>query len=338
LVAVALARELGILGVLGAFSVAHFAGTAYLWSWLPRRSPAEGATPFADRRRLARFALPVLFSTLLGQVVLRQSETLFLGYYFPPEVAGYYGAAYGLAQRAIEFVPLALWPLALASLAAVWIGDTARLERQLERYWKLLITLALPLAVFGLVCFDRIFVWIFGDAMADGAPICRWLALVFLVSSLAQPLSMSCYVLERTGTLLRVLIASATCNIALDLLLIPRLGAIGALLAVAATFVFHASCLACVARRLVPGLRFPFGHFARVAAACSPLIIAIPLRSALGYSWVMLPAAGLLGVATLIAFRRARVFGAEEATWLGRLPLSTKWRSRLLALLCPDAP
>ncbi|MEQ8762296.1 MAG: oligosaccharide flippase family protein [Planctomycetota bacterium] len=326
-IAAALWLEGGIRSVLAIYALVHLLGSLFLWSRLPKEGAAETAIPM---RRLLRFAVPVIGTMVVGQVVLRQSETLVLGLCRSNIEAGYYGAAYNLAQRFMEFVPAALWPLVLATWSAYHVRDPERLPGLIDRYWRVLLLITVPITVFGMMFFDRVFWMLYGEEMQPGALLCAGFFGVFLLTFLCQPIGMAFYVLEKPSINLRVQGLCAAVNLTLDFLLIPPLGIWGGFLAVALTFVVGDFATYWVGRRLMPGLRFPAGYLARIGLAMLPLLVFLPLRSWIENPLQLLLVAFAFGAVLLASLKLTRVVGPWEVDLLERIPLPGKVRKPLL--------
>ncbi len=326
-ISVALALEGGILGVLGVYAGVHLFGSVYLWSRLPPGGRSSSSVPL---RRLMRFAVPVIGTMIVGQVVLRQSETLVLGLFRPQAEAGYYGAAYNLAQRFMEFVPAALWPLVLATWSAYHVRDPNRLPGLIDRYWRVLLLITVPITVFGLLFFDRVFLFLYGDEMREGALLCAGFFAVFWLTFLCQPIGMALYVLEKPGINFRVTGVSAVCNVALDLLLIPPFGIWGGFAAVAITFLVSDLLMYGVGRRVIPGLRFPWRYVWRLGLAMIPLLVFLPVRGWIQHPGHLVLVSGAFLVVLLASLRVTRVVGSGEVDLLERIPMPGRLRRPLL--------
>jgi O-antigen/teichoic acid export membrane protein len=279
------------------------------------------------------YALPIALAALINQILWRSSDTLVIGYYRTPEEVGFYNAAYNLAQMVLEFVPLAIWPVVLASLSEVHALKPTDLARGTRLYFRLLFVLVIPLTVTGLVLGGTAYQVMYGNAMAPGAPLCQAFFLVFLIGFFATPLRMALFVKERVMVNLWVGAVGAAINIALDLLLIPAHGMWGAVWAVAVALLVSGGLQYLVTRRDVPGLAIPWDCGARVLLASSVALLLWPLRGQLA---APLPLVGALAGVTLLQFlllRVLRVFGEEERTLLQRsnLPLK-RWLLRLLGM------
>ncbi len=138
----------------------------------------------------------------------------------------------------------------MAAWAATRSEGVAELYRRGSKY---LLLAGLPVAVFGLLESDRFITFLFGDAYAPSAAASRLLlpAATFMFLSNFGETTLAC--VNRWGTIVVVSTAALVVNVALNLLLIPRLGYLGAawstLVTEAVYFVLTAAALRTYDRR-----------------------------------------------------------------------------------------
>jgi O-antigen/teichoic acid export membrane protein len=311
-------------------------GIVLLAPGLPRILPwaaGSGGAGLPLSRNL-RYALPIALVALVNQILWRSSDTLVIAHYCRPELVGFYNAAYNLAQMVLEFVPLAVWPVVLASLSEAHALRPDDLLRGTRLYFRLLFVLVIPLTWTGLVLGGQAYRVMYGAAMDPGAPVCQALFGVFLVGFLATPLRMALFVKERTVVNLWVGAVGAAVNIGLDFLLIPTLGMWGAVWAVACALLVSGALQFLVGRRELPGLRVPWGCFFKVLAGSAVVLPLWPLRHHLVTPLPLLAVMAAATLAQFVVLRALRVFGEEERRLLERSGLPMK--SLLLRLLGPS--
>lgn len=284
------------------------------------------------RRRMLRYALPIAVGAVINQILWRSSETLVIGYYWQAKDVGYFNLAYNLPQMILEFVPLAIWPIMLASLAEVHARRPAELARGIRLYFRLLFVLVVPFALTGFVFGGQAYLVLYGAEMAPGAPLCQALFLVFLLAFFTTPLRMALYVKERAMLNTGISAIGAVINVALDFVFIPRYGIWGGVWPVAIALLCTGILQYVYSKRLLPEIGIPWGHFLRVLAGSAIVLPLWWLRSWLG---APLPLAGaLIGITLLqlLLLRALRVLGSEERELLlqSNLPLKG-WLADLLA-------
>jgi O-antigen/teichoic acid export membrane protein len=320
-----------IWAVAGSFAL----GTVLLGPDIRRSIPLEGGSTGGSlpAGRVMRFALAVTAGALTAQVLWRSSEVLIVGHYMGAKAAGYVNLAYNLPQLILEFIPLAIWPIILASLAEVHVRRADDLLRGIGLYFRLIFLLVFPLGLTGFVLGGQAYLVLYGEQMAPGAPLCQAYFLVFLLSFLVTPLRMALFVKERVMVNTYIALVGAVINVGLDFVLIPRYGIWGAVPPVTIALLCSDGLQYYLSRRLVPGLDIPWGYMLRVlvgSAVVGPLWL---VRDHLHEPFTL---GGALVGATLAQFlvlRAMRIVGDEERDLLlrSRVP----FRELLARLIAP---
>jgi len=327
----AVKRGWGVEGALLALGAGSAAGSLVLLrGFLAEAAP--GAARLERERigagRVARYSLPLVGRSFLGQIVWRQSEALIVGYWWGAAMAGQFNLGYNFPQRVLEFVPLAIWPLVLAGLSEVEYRKRENLPRAISLYYKFLFLLVVPLAFFGVTLGDRVVVLLYGPEMVQAGTLARLFFVVFVIAFLGTPLHMATYVVEKTWANLAVGLVGAAVTLGLDLLLIPKYGVLGGVPPTAVGLVVSNSLQYALAKRYVPGLAIPWRHFLRVSLASCAILAVYPARPLTGSPAGL--AAACLGCAALfvLSARLLRVLGEEE-----REVLAGRRELRILARL-----
>jgi O-antigen/teichoic acid export membrane protein len=313
----------GVPGVLVAGAAGNAVACALITGRLRAASAfAEGGSG-ADVApgRLWRYSLPFAAIGVLNLVVWRQSETLLLAHFRTAEEAGFFDLAYRVPQTVLEFVPGTVWPLIMAGMSEAYTRDPARLRVVVERYYRLLFLLCAPLCAAGVVLGGRVVGAVFGENMSAAALPTQVFFAIFTVSFLSTPLSMALYVLERTHVNLLVYLLLALINVGLDLILIPKYGVPGAMIPVAIAIAVQPAAYFLAVRRRVPGISIPFAFIGRCFLASSAVLVAVPVLWRLDGLPGLLAATTAAGVALAWAYRRARLFSADELDAVAAIPV-----------------
>jgi O-antigen/teichoic acid export membrane protein len=299
---VALALDAGVPelagGILASATAAAAAGLLLTPSGVPLR-------PRIDRvlwRRLLRAATPLAVAYGFVSVYFYIDIALLARLSSSSQV-GLYDAAYRFMFLGI-LIPGAIVSSVYALAAESAASDRARFAR-LARELLSLCALALPLPVI-VLCADPegLLRLLYGGAYADGAPVLRVLGIgvaLTIATGVVGPLLIA---LGEERVTLRISIAAAVLNVALNLELIPSLHAVGAAIATVATeLVVLVPATVVLLRR--GGIRFDRGQLGRIAlAGGGGLGVALLVEGVL-----LAPAAGLatylvLGLVTGALSRR----------------------------------
>ncbi len=182
-----------------------------------------------------RFSGTVWLTTLANFGLQSQSDVLMLGALVPDKMQiGLYRAAVMPVQRLMGFIMGGWQGIAMPVLSeAAATGGSAAIQKAWSAYVKLILLLAAPLLLLLAVTADTFLPLLYSDAYASSVALLQLYALVsilgFAVGFGLNTKLMQTLHLETLALRLR-LIASVL-NIVLNLILIPRFGAAGAVLA-----------------------------------------------------------------------------------------------------------
>lgn len=250
-----------------------------------------GALDGASGRRVLRFASGMALITLLNAVVWDKSEIFFLHRFCPPAEVGYYGLAFGWSARLFGLLPGVLTGVLMPLVAGLYgADDAAGLRRLYALVLRALGLLAFPLGALGALGAEPLMA-LYGPEFAGVVPPLRVLFLSGTVVQLAYAGSSLALGLERQRFILWANVAVGAANVALDLLLIPGGGALGAA---------WANALSQAGASLLSGLyialrlRFPTPVLALARTALAAALAALPACALL---WLRAPVALPLGLA-----------------------------------------
>lgn len=186
-------------------------------------------------RQLARYALPMA-ATAAGFLIYTQADILLVQYFLSTEEVGIYGTAVRLMD--LLHVPAA----AVGASAAVYFVGSARTaaagaQDLFHLVTRGLLLVYLPTGAFLVLFGSEVVELVFGSAYVEAGVIVAIYVPFMVFKSLAGTYSLA---LDYLGyaTLRAVLVtASASANILLNLILIPRYGIVGAAVATLVTYV-----------------------------------------------------------------------------------------------------
>lgn len=189
--------------------------------------------------QLLRFLWPLAAMNLLT-VLFQRVDIFLLNSLTTPAEVGQYGLAFQVAFIFPLFTS-ALFTALLPRVSAMKTHEELRAYR--IQAFKLYPVVVLA-AVAGAVILPVVVVLIFGDKYAPAIPILRLLILSFGINLLFNPLGLILYALERPHALTWIQALKLPFLVAVDLLLIPAFGGVGA--AVGITLVRAAGVVAIV--------------------------------------------------------------------------------------------
>jgi O-antigen/teichoic acid export membrane protein len=326
--------DYGVVGVFLATAAGNLASTLMVTRNVKWHLGAESSREKpggVEWARLFRFSLPFAVIGVLNVIVWRQSETIFLAHFRGAAEAGFFDLAYRLPQTALEFIPLTVWPIIMAGMSEAYAKDQSKLNKAIDRYYRMLFLLSAPVCVIGMTLGGRVIPILYGETMAPAAIPTQLFFVIFPLSFLGTPLSMALYVIEKSHANLLVYTVLAIINVGLDLLLIPRFGIIGAMipvgLAIAASPLLYRYVLA----RYVSGTRIPFAFIGRCFLASSPVLIMLPFAGLIRGVFELCLAVTVACALVVFTAKRMKLLGKEELDMLGSVPIPAV--NRLLKLV-----
>ena len=293
----AIGAGLIVLGLRGAAPVAGLGAAAavVLVFVLPAelKRGAGGTFVSAKAQAYAAYGLPVALSLILALALATTDRFLIAGF-LGESAVGVYHAGYSLANRTLDV--MFIWLGAAggpALIVALERGGQASLAKAAREQAGFMLALALPASV-GLALVARPLADVMvGPGLRDGAAgVTPWIAASALFSGLTTYYTHQAFTLgRRTGLLLFAMSVPAAANVGLNLVLIPRLGLTGAMVATTASY--GLGLLASIALgRLARPLPIPFGELLRAGAASLVMAAVVMRLPALGGALELLAKAG----------------------------------------------
>jgi O-antigen/teichoic acid export membrane protein len=180
-----------------------------------------------------REALPFGLTGVFGMIYTNISSVM-LSVMQGNEVVGWYNAAYRLIL-VLLFIPAAFGLAIFPNISRFYIISQSSLRVAIEKYFKYMVILALPIAVGTTLVADRIILLVFGQGYTQSI-----IALQILVWTVVLTFAGAAFVkmFESTNRQIVVARVSGICmaaNIILNLLLIPRFSYVGASIATLVT-------------------------------------------------------------------------------------------------------
>ena len=223
-----------VYAYLASIALTCIAFAVYAAKKLPGSVKEENANAHSLRKELLLFSLPLLAITMLG-MIMHWTDTLMLGYFKTPDVVGLYNVALPLAN---------LIPVVLTSMNFLYVPIGSQLYSQnlmdeLRRNYAILtkwmFALTLPLFLIILLFPESVLNILFGPRYIQASIALQILALGMFIHTFLGPNGVTLIITGKTRFSMWTSLIGAIMNIALNILLIPTLGIVGAAIASAAS-------------------------------------------------------------------------------------------------------
>ncbi|NUO79806.1 flippase [candidate division KSB1 bacterium] len=285
-----------ILGVL--IYVWLFVRLLYREGMMARLRAGELSVPF---REIFSFTIPMMTSDLVS-IVIHSADALLLGYFHGPAEVAFYRVVLPAAK---------LNSIVMTSFSMLFTPTASRLFAKQdfaginELYWRTAVWLAVlsfPVFVLTFSIADPLTVFLYGERYARSGLILALLSLGYYFSAALGFNGLTLKVIGKLRFIVNINIAAAVANVLLNLLLIPKFGALGAGIGTASTMIIH-NIFKQAGLRYASGLRLfdkkYFSFYALIAGSAIGLfvfqeIFAVPIYVAvalcvlvsLGVLWV----------------------------------------------------
>jgi O-antigen/teichoic acid export membrane protein len=222
--------------------------------------------------------------SLVLALALATTDRFLIASFLGDAAVGVYHAGYSLANRTLDV--MFIWLGAAggpALIVALERGGHDALQKAAREQGALMLALTLPASV-GLALVARPLADVMlGPALRDGAAaVTPWIAASALFSGLTTYYTHQAFTLgRRTGLLLLAMAVPAALNLVLNVILIPRLGLTGAL--VATTCSYGVGLVVSISLgRLAQPLPLPWGAIARAGLAAAAMGVVVASLPSLG--------------------------------------------------------
>ena len=242
---------------------------------LPFILPAElreARSGYIDGERLKSYAVygyPIAASLGLA-LVLASTDRFLLALFMNEAAVGAYHAGYSIANRTLDVLFIWLGSAGAPALVmALERGGREQLQAAAREQASTLILIGLPAAVGVALVARPLSEFLIGEDLRNAATLVTpWIALSALLSGMTVYYFHQAFTLgRRTGWLLAAMSVPALANVALNVLLIPRFGVLGAAWATAASFAVGLMASWAMGRRILP-LPMPWTTLLQCALCC----------------------------------------------------------------------
>lgn len=247
------------------------------------RESHGGRFDHARAKPYLAYGVPVALALSLN-IALDAGDRFLIALFLGPEAVGIYAAGYGIADKTVGL--LCIWAAAAGGpmMMAAWEREGRQAVREVSaQVARTLMLIAAPAAAGLALVAQPLAEVMIGEGMrVEAAEIIPWIALSGLISGFVLHYVSEAFQLSRRTALhAGLMVVPAVTNVALNIVLLPWIGLMGAAYSTVACYALALVLLAVVSRRLAP-LAWPWLDFLRIAGACAAMAIAVRLMPALG--------------------------------------------------------
>ena len=247
------------------------------------RQARQGVVDAARLKTYAAYGYPIAASLTLA-VVLASTDRFLLAAFMDEAAVGAYHAGYSLANRTLDVLFLWLGSAGQPALVmALERGGLDRLKEAAREQASTFILIGLPTAAgVALVARPLAEVMIGEELRVAAASVTPWIALSALLYGLTAYYFGQAFTLGRkTRLLLAAMVVPAVANVALNIVLIPRFGILGAAWATAISFGLGMLVTLALGRRVL-ALPIPWDALVRCLVATGLMALVVARLPAIG--------------------------------------------------------
>jgi O-antigen/teichoic acid export membrane protein len=239
-VGVAALLHSGVMGMLWATLVGLWVGVWLFYRAVERcllRLPADSQiySPSIEQpdllRRITRFSFTISYVLLLDSIVWQRSEVLFLKWYSTLAQIAFYTLAYSIASKLGEIATIitsTLLPLFSESYGRDNFGEIGQIFVNALKYLQMVMV---PLCLLAAAMAGPLVRLVYGSSYLPSVLVLQVLLICQAFTSIGSVGSSLLLGTERQGFIAKWGTLIAILNVVLDLILIPRYGAVGAAVA-----------------------------------------------------------------------------------------------------------
>lgn len=224
--ALALYLDTGYFGLIAANLSAIAVMTLICWKGLRRLGVRPGRLNLSAWRPLLRAAIPFgVIGFTLG--LSYKFDTVLLNIFHGDAVTGYYNAAYNLIFSSVvisNVINTSLYP----SLTRRAAQNAESLGGIYERAFRYLLTISIPIAVGGILLADQIIPFLFGEGYEPAVQVLRIVIWAVPLMFVSEFLGYVVIVNGQERRVARAVLISTGLNVAVNLIVVPLYGFVGA--------------------------------------------------------------------------------------------------------------
>jgi O-antigen/teichoic acid export membrane protein len=227
-------------------------------------------------RELLGFGIPMMIGYELSGIVLAVGDRYVIAGTIGNEPLGLYGAAYNLCQYVqavlITSVGQAVMPIYIKMFDEKGPEETsAFITRSLRTYALMAAPVVAGVAAVG----PELLPALASEKYASAAPVLGWVIAGMAVDGTNAMLGAGLFIQRKTRVIMAIVVSCAALNIGLNLVLVPRMGIIGAAIATLVCYSVTALALGTAGRRL---LRVPLPWMTILRAAGTAAVMYLVVR------------------------------------------------------------
>lgn len=178
---------------------------------------------------ISKYSLSTSAIVVLDLILMERSEIFFLKIFSQVEQIAFYSIAFGVVSKIMILIPGSISGVLMPAVAAqIGASSQKAIEASFYKVTRYLIFITFPIILCGLIFAELFVSLVYGF---EYLPMVSVLKLLFIsggLSAIVAGASSVIYGIGKQSVILKIAILAVAVNLVLDLLLIPKYGAVGA--------------------------------------------------------------------------------------------------------------
>lgn len=248
-----------------------------LWRIMFRTRPAPALPQFSRPlyRELLKFGVPMLVGYELSGIILSVGDRYVIEGFMGEAPLGLYSAAYNLCQYVqsvfLASVGQAIMPIYMQMWDRQGRDETGKF---IARSFRTYVLFGGPVIAGVAAVGPELLPALASDKYVSAAGILPWVIAGMVVDGCNPMLGAGLFIHRKTRIIMSIVMGGALLNLALNMLLIPRMGILGAAVATLVSYTSTALGLGVAGRRLLP-VSIPWASMFRTALGSGVMFIAV---------------------------------------------------------------
>ncbi len=190
------------------------------------------------KKRIHRYNFSVLAIILCDKIVWDKSENFFLGRFCNATEIAFYNLGFNICQKFTSILSSTFWRVLFPAMSTYsGIGEKSKMRRLFFIATRYLAFVAFPMGVAGAILSYQMIHYLYGHEFIGAQRVLQIMFLTSTVTNLSTPGSAVLYGYEKQSFIYKLGAVMAIINIILDIFLIKRFGALGAVICYSVTTV-----------------------------------------------------------------------------------------------------
>lgn len=213
-----------------AFSVGFFVSSAYLILRFKKvYSFKLLIKPSKNLIQILKTAFPLAFSLLMIQVN-NNFDIIYLSFVKDQSLVGYYSAAYKIINFLIAVLVI-YFNASYGTIAELFKKDRKELNKFITNFYKIGILFVAPITLGGIVLSNQLMVFVYGNSFKESGILFALLVPLILIRMVTSTYTGVLIMADKSKQLSFSVAIGALINIVLNIIFVPRFGAVGSAVA-----------------------------------------------------------------------------------------------------------